>query len=1222
MTGLTANGSQSYQQDKSSPQINGSLNGSTGANGWYISDVSFSASASDSISGLSTFEYSIDNAVWTPYTSLLTLSDGIHTFNLRAVDNAGNQSETSQTFSIDTLTPTLDLSITETPGNGGWYKSNPQVTVTANDSGSGLASFEYNLDNSGWIAYTGALTLIDGAHTLSVRAMDAAGNVTQTDQQIDVDTITPLINISPNGTRGGGGWYISDLKVNASSSDNGAGLASFEYSLNDSTWTPYIGTLPFTEGQHNLKFRAMDNAGNVTTTPVQTYRVDTTPPFIHMPSNLYLGETTQYSVQDHGSQLAVIKIAIEDSNERYGEIAWEEYPSGTTFSDEFLWNGKFKDKEKAAEGTYFETIKASDIAGNQSIMTGSIIVESDLLSYILPPFVPPVNTPVSIPTSVVPMEESTSFGGEENPIPSSPETAETGIVSVGGEATIATGVTETQSFESQSSTSSQSTNLPNSNILWGAVATAAVGAFVAEAQRKKREEEEAQRKKKEEEQAQRKKREEEEVRAMQKATRQADGPSRSKQYREIGKAYAAAMKVKKQNEEIAKQKRDLAVKAKLARIEVEDEAKWQAAEQARAERERQAQKAHDDFRTGERSGDREIVQAWNEQQAASGVAVTYDGLTDKQNKIFPVKSWLQDRIFKPLNGILNSKTAIGAVLTVALGGSAIMIGNVANNPHVFDKAQANFQNEWQQLYQTHPKTDQNTKLEFLYTHPYEAFSIGYDGTKAIANSAAGYIDAIWQQHPVSQALSSGLEYAGDHCPEGVGEAWNRRCSAALYFTADVVKHPADTIVGVGTALVADPVAGAIKTAGFVAEYNNPTRLISDFSHSIQENGLAIGVKETFSNHVTQIKELVKTDPQVQTFGVLAGFMLATIIGLGIPAAIVGTSMILAQSFTTFAQIDSMVQAAVSRAEAMKMITNPQIRRQIATTLALLAMVAYGGIRGVEKIKQLNAFKDSLSPSVQSHFDSLAPFDQIELLETSKSLGLPSSSIDTYLLEIGKPNSSLAKVHVADGLRILNGEVIQLDPALAVELAKEMPASTGRDTWVSPETGKVYVSSSTPRAIAAAKQLVAEGMNGPNARALIRIIAKESIRGSGDRLVLGPFRVKESVQKGPYIQDSLNEGGTFFDMGSNVIDIETGADIWTYLDNNGIDTWLINEEVLRIQTETMNISRVDFVVEDPISVIKDPLTRNTFRAREIKWLMENAETDGYTRVDSSWVLTKP
>lgn len=55
--------------DTTTPELTLSLNGAPGAGGWYLSPLEISASASDTDSGLSTLEYTLDGGPWTPYTA-------------------------------------------------------------------------------------------------------------------------------------------------------------------------------------------------------------------------------------------------------------------------------------------------------------------------------------------------------------------------------------------------------------------------------------------------------------------------------------------------------------------------------------------------------------------------------------------------------------------------------------------------------------------------------------------------------------------------------------------------------------------------------------------------------------------------------------------------------------------------------------------------------------------------------------------------------------------------------------------------------------------------------------------------------------------------------------------------------------------------------------------------------------------------------------------------
>ena len=88
-SGGSASGATSYKLDYTTPQIDGSLEGANGTNGWFISEVGFSASASDAVSGLAALEVSINGGGWEEYAAPIALGDGVYTISIRAYDKAG-----------------------------------------------------------------------------------------------------------------------------------------------------------------------------------------------------------------------------------------------------------------------------------------------------------------------------------------------------------------------------------------------------------------------------------------------------------------------------------------------------------------------------------------------------------------------------------------------------------------------------------------------------------------------------------------------------------------------------------------------------------------------------------------------------------------------------------------------------------------------------------------------------------------------------------------------------------------------------------------------------------------------------------------------------------------------------------------------------------------------------------------------------------------------------
>ena len=93
-------------------------------------------------------------------------------------------------------------------------------------------------------------------------------------------------------------------------------------------------------------------------------------------------------------------------------------------------------------------------------------------------------------------------------------------------------------------------------------------------------------------------------------------------------------------------------------------------------------------------------------------------------------------------------------------------------------------------------------------------------------------------------------------------------------------------------------------------------------------------------------------------------------------------------------------------------------------------------------------------------------------------------------------------------------------------------------------------------------------------------------------------------------DAVAEGGVFFD---------TGDEVWKLLEQSGVEPWRINEAFMRRQLEA-GVERIEFVGEDIFSVINssDDRIRNSYRAREIRWLLGNADDYGYELIGNVWV----
>ena len=476
--------------DAASPTINGSIAGTSGANGWFISDVTLSASASDPTpgSGLLSFETSLDEVNWTPYTAPQTFSEGSRTLYLRAIDAAGNLESFSQALNVDSALPLLDRTITGTSGANGWYISSVTVDATASDPApsSGLSAFETTLDGSNWTPYSAPLTFNDGSYSLQIHAIDTAGNQVSSTDTIQVDTVHPSVSGSLSGTLGSGGWYTSAVQASASATDATSGIASIEYAADGGTWTTYPGSLGFYDGTHSLQFRTTDIAGLGDTSAVFDFKVDTGSPHISIPDWWYIWESADFRVTDNNSTIASVSMSISGPQGRWQKVEQNWTPSGTSFTKTISWDRRFADGTLAPIGSYRVTIYAQDQAGNESQKTATIIIpaadataiprDDDDLALEDPPM------PTATPTMIVapPVGPQPQTEAEMNPQPSPTPTN--------------TPVPVAFSFGSDPEPEPlAAAPVSGSNILWGAAAAAALGIYsaTAEARRKEREEAEA-----------------------------------------------------------------------------------------------------------------------------------------------------------------------------------------------------------------------------------------------------------------------------------------------------------------------------------------------------------------------------------------------------------------------------------------------------------------------------------------------------------------------------------------------------------------------------------------------------------------------------------------------------------------------------------------------------------------------------------------------------------
>ncbi len=210
----------------------------------------------------------------------LPLDEGENLLMITSVSPAGNQNRTLLVVHRDTVPPAL---VVTHPTGSPFTTRNPNVTVTGT-TGPGCQVF---LDSE-WIevgengTFSAALSLSQGSTTITIRAVDIAGNTASLEVEFLIDSLPPFLRVlwPPRG----------ELLTNTTAvtirilTDPGTNLTIGNESFIAEA-AEVIHTIALGEGYHEITIGASDQAGNTEVVRSAVW-VDLTPPLLELVPSL------------------------------------------------------------------------------------------------------------------------------------------------------------------------------------------------------------------------------------------------------------------------------------------------------------------------------------------------------------------------------------------------------------------------------------------------------------------------------------------------------------------------------------------------------------------------------------------------------------------------------------------------------------------------------------------------------------------------------------------------------------------------------------------------------------------------------------------------------------------------------------------------------------------------------------------------------------------------
>ncbi|GIF44173.1 OmpL47-type beta-barrel domain-containing protein [Actinoplanes xinjiangensis] len=304
------------------------------------------------------------------HTATVTLTPGKYRYLCTIPGHStmvGELTVTSGGGDPDTTAPTVTAQVSGSRDAQGAYLGSATVTVAATDTGSGVRTVEYQVDDTSWQAYAApvAVTAV-GDHSVQYRATDNAGNTSAAGSVSfrvvpgqPQDTTAPVVTGQTAGNRDAAGNYLGTATTTLTATDTGgSGVARIEYQLDGGAWTAYTAPVVVsTVGAHMLHHRATDNAGNTSAEQMAHFTIVAPPVEDTTPPQVTAALTGERNV--NGDYLGTATVTVTATDSGGSGVKTVEYRL-----DEGAWTAYTAPVAVAVTGAHTVRYRATDNAGN------------------------------------------------------------------------------------------------------------------------------------------------------------------------------------------------------------------------------------------------------------------------------------------------------------------------------------------------------------------------------------------------------------------------------------------------------------------------------------------------------------------------------------------------------------------------------------------------------------------------------------------------------------------------------------------------------------------------------------------------------------------------------------------------------------------------------------------------------------------------------------------